>query len=73
MTCLSDLSAISLTATAKTASLKKGIDLGAMVALAKEHVIELQRVLNSVIALHPSTGADATNYTALQAVVAELA
>jgi hypothetical protein len=73
MTALTDLSAISLTSTAKAAALKKGVDLAGLVTLAKEHVMELQRVLNSVISLHPTTGADATNFAALQAVVAELA
>jgi hypothetical protein len=73
MTALTDLSAISLTATAKAAALKKGVDLAGLVTLAKEHVIECQRVLNSVIALHPSSGGDSTNFAALQAIVAELA
>jgi hypothetical protein len=73
MTCLADLSAISLTSTAKAAALKKGADLPTLITSAKEHTVELVRVLTNIIALHPSSGGDATNYAALQAVVAELA
>jgi hypothetical protein len=73
MTALSDLSAISLTATAKAAASAKGVDLSAIVALAKTHVIELSALLKTITSVHPSTGGDTSNYNALVAVIAELA
>jgi hypothetical protein len=73
MTALTDLSAISLTSTAKAAASAKGVDLPTIVALAKTHVIELAALLRSIVAVHPSTGGDASNYNALVAVIAELA
>jgi hypothetical protein len=73
MTCLTELSAIALTPTAKAASSAKGVDLIAMIALAKTHAIDLATTLRSIVSVHPSTGPDASNCTALQAIVTELA
>ena len=73
MTVLTELNAISLTGTANAAAQAKGVNLAALVTLAKTHTIELQRALANVLAYHPNTGGDTTNYSALQAVVAELA
>jgi hypothetical protein len=72
MTALADLKAITLTATAKAAVSAKGADLAALVTLAQRQVIELEITLKQIVALHPSSGPDASNYTALNAVLAEL-
>jgi hypothetical protein len=73
MTVMTDLNAIALTATAKSAVSAKGADIGNLVANAKTHVIELQFVLKQIVAHHPSSGPDAANYAALQTIIAELA
>lgn len=73
MTVLTDLKAISLTASAKAAVSAKGADLPALVTQAQLHVIELQTILKQIVAVHPSGGVDAANYAALNAVIAELA
>jgi hypothetical protein len=73
MTVLTDLNAISLTPTAKAAASTKGEDLSALVELAKTHTAELSALLKQIVAIHPSTGDDATNYAALNAILGELA
>jgi hypothetical protein len=72
-TCLTDLSALTLTATAKAAGSVKGVDIVGLVNLAKSHAIELAALLKSIQAVHPSTGGDATNYASLTAIINELA
>jgi hypothetical protein len=72
-TCLTDLNAINLTATAKAAASAKGVDLAAIVMLAKTHAIELSSLLRQIQAVHPSSGGDAANYTALTTIISELA
>jgi hypothetical protein len=42
------------------------------VTTAQLHVTELQALLKQIVALHPSSGGDAANYAALNAVLAEL-
>jgi hypothetical protein len=73
MTVMTELNAISLTGTANAAAQSKGVNLAALVSLAKTHTIELQRALSNVLAFHPNTGGDTTNYSSLQTIVAELA
>jgi hypothetical protein len=73
MTVLTELSAISLTGTAAAAASAKGVNLGALVALAKTHVIELHLILSNVQAFHPNSGGDTTNYSSLSTIIAELA
>jgi hypothetical protein len=73
MTAFTDLTAISLTATAKAAASAKGEDLSALVTLAETHITELSALLKQIVAIHPSTGGDATNYAALNAILGELA
>jgi hypothetical protein len=73
MTALTDLKAIALTANAKKVGSAKGVDLGALVAQAQLQITELETTLKQIVALHPSGGGDATNYAALNAVLAELA
>jgi len=73
MTALTDLTAISLTATAKAAASAKGEDLGALITLAKTHITELSALLKQIVAVHPSAGGVAANYTALNTIIGELA
>jgi hypothetical protein len=74
MTVMADLNAVSLTATAKAACEAKGLDIVAMVGSAKLHVVELQRVLTTIVSFHPTmTGPDIANVAALTAVIAQLA
>lgn len=73
MTAMTDLNAISLTANAKAAGSASGVDLVGLVTQAKLHIIELRTILQQIVKIHPSSGGDAANYSALNAVVAELA
>jgi hypothetical protein len=73
MTVLTELNAISLTGTASAAAQSKGVNLAALVSLAKSHTIELKTALTNVLAYHPNSGGDTTNFSALSAIVAELA
>lgn len=73
MTVLTELNAISLTGTAAAAAQAKGVNLTALVANAKTHTIELQRALANVLAVHPNSGGNSTNYSSLQTIIAELA
>jgi len=73
MTALTDLTAISFTAAAKAVASAKGEDLIVLVTLAESHITELSALLKQIVAIHPSTGGDAANYAALNAIVAELA
>jgi hypothetical protein len=73
MTVLTELNAISLTGTAAAAAQARGVNLGALASLAKTHTIELKTALTNVLAVHPSSGGDSTNYSALQTIIAELA
>jgi hypothetical protein len=72
-TTLFDLSAITLTATAKAAAAIRGVKLADIMALAKTKALELSSLLRSIQAVHPSTGGDASNYASLTAIIAELA
>jgi hypothetical protein len=72
-TTLTDLSAITLTATAKAAGSVRGVDIVGLMTLAKSHAIELTSLLKSIQSVHPSTGPDAANYASLTAIIGELA
>jgi hypothetical protein len=72
MTLLADLNAISLTGTAKSASLASGADLSVLVNGAKQDVIELKQKLLQIAKYHPQSGGDSANYAALQAVITSL-
>ena len=73
MTALADLKAISLTTNAKNVGAAKGTNLAALVTQAQLQITELETILKQIVALHPSSGGDAANYAALNAVLAELA
>jgi hypothetical protein len=72
MTIHADLTAITPTANARSAFKKAGTDLDELLAQVANHATDLQRLLKQVIALHPSSGGDSTNYTALSNLLAEL-
>jgi len=72
-TVLTDLSAITLTSTAKAASSVKGVDIVGLMTLAKSHATEMTLLLKAIQAVHPSTGGDSTNYASLTAIINELA
>lgn len=73
MTVKTDLNAITPTANAKSVVFGKAQDIASLTALVKQHTDELKVVLAQLIALHPSGGGDASNLSALQAVLAQLA
>jgi len=73
MTALTDLRAITLTANATKVGHAAGTNLPALTALAQQHVVELEIILKQIVAIHPSGGGDASNLSALNAVLAELA
>lgn len=50
-----------------------GASLPQLMALVDQHITDLKILLKQIVALHPSTGGDASNYSALQAVLAKLA
>jgi hypothetical protein len=66
------IKAISLTTSAKKVGSATGVDLGALVTQAQLQITELETTLKQIVAPHPSGGGDATNYAALNAVLAEL-
>jgi hypothetical protein len=72
MTVRTDLLAVTPTANAKNVVQVSGENLPQLMALADQHITDLKILLKQVIALHPSTGGDAANYTALQSLLAEL-
>jgi hypothetical protein len=72
-TAFTDLSAITLTSTAKAAASVKGVNITDMMALVKSHATEMTSLLQAIKAVHPSTGGDSTNYASLSAIIAELA
>jgi hypothetical protein len=73
MTVKADAVAITPTANAKSVVQAKGTDIGNLMALFQQHAIEMQILLKSIISLHPTGGGDASNLTALNNLLAELA
>jgi hypothetical protein len=73
MTVVTDIKAITPTATAAAALSKAGTNVTSLFNQALLCTYDLKKVLNQIYALHPSTGGDAANYAALAAVIAELA
>jgi hypothetical protein len=60
-----DLAAIAVTATAKSASSAKGADMAGLINQALIMNADLTRILKQIVAYHPSGGADAANFTTL--------
>ncbi|WOJ89852.1 hypothetical protein RZS28_00615 [Methylocapsa polymorpha] len=67
-----NLAAVTLTANAKSAGQAAGVNLASLQAQLDEHLVEAAVLLKQIIALHPSSGGDATNYTALQNLLAAI-
>jgi hypothetical protein len=72
-TCLTDLSALTLTSTAKAAASAKGVNITDLMSVAKSHATEMTTLLKAIQAVHPSSGGDASNYASLTAIINELA
>lgn len=73
MTTLTDIKAVTPTTTAKAAVAAKGHDINSLMFQAQVKAGELKVLVNQIIALHPSGGGDASNYTALNNILAALA
>ena len=71
-TITADINAITLTANAKAASLAAGADLPTLMSQLQIHLGEKQRLLKQILAFHPSTGGDAANWAAINAILAKL-
>jgi len=72
MTALAELKAIVPTATAKAAVSITGADVSTLLQQVQLKAGELKILLKQLIAVHPSSGGDAANLAALNAVLAEL-
>ena len=72
-TCFTDLSAITLTGTAKAYAATKATDINGLLTLAKSHATELTTLLQAIVNVHPTTGGDAANLASLNAIIGELA
>jgi hypothetical protein len=64
--------AITLTTTAKAAGQSAGVNLAGLQTQLDEHLAEAAILLKQIIAIHPSSGGDATNYSALQSILATI-
>ena len=64
--------AITLTSTAKAAGQAAGVTLAGLQTQLDEHLAEAATLLKQIIAIHPSSGGDATNYSALQSILATI-
>jgi hypothetical protein len=64
--------AITLTTTAKAAGQAAGVSLAVLQTQLDQHLAEAAILLKQIIAIHPSSGGDATNYAALQAILTTL-
>ena len=72
-TALTDLSSLTLTATAKAAAAAKGVNASDLLTLAKSKATELSLLLAQIKSVHPSTGGDAANFALLGTIIGELA
>ena len=64
--------AIALTTTAKAAGQASCVNLASLQTQLDEHLAEARILLKQIIAIHPSSGGDATNYSALQDILAAI-
>jgi hypothetical protein len=71
-TATTDIKAITLTANAKAVGQTHCVDLVGLQAQAAQHAAELQAIMKQIIAFHPVGGGDASNLTALNAVLTEI-
>jgi hypothetical protein len=61
-----------LTTTAKATGQAAGVSLAVLQTQLDEHLAEAAILLKQIIALHPSSGGDAANYSALQSILATI-
>jgi hypothetical protein len=66
------MAAFTPTASARANIAGDGSSVDSLNLLLQMHLIEARRVLAQLIALHPSSGGDATNYSALVATLAKI-
>jgi hypothetical protein len=69
MTVKSEVAAIAPTPNAKAVVSTRGADIGGVMQLLQQHAVDLQILVKTVIALHPTGDA---NLTALNNILAEL-
>jgi hypothetical protein len=67
-----DHAAITLTSTARSAFRSAGTDGDELLAQINLHIIELRRIYAQFVAIHPSSGGDSSNASALNAILAKL-
>jgi hypothetical protein len=67
-----DVQAIVLTPPAVAKAQAAGADLPVLMTQLQTHIAEKQRLIKEIIRLHPVTGGDAANLTALNAILAKL-
>ena len=72
MTALSDIKAIAPSANAKVVVAAKATDITSLMALMMQHCSELQAIVRQVIAVYPTTVADATMLTQLNSILTEI-
>jgi hypothetical protein len=72
-TAFTDLSAITLTSTAKAFAATKAVDISGLLTLAKSHATEMTTLLQAIVKVHPTGGGDAANLASLNAIIGELA
>jgi methionine synthase I (cobalamin-dependent) len=67
-----DHAAIVLTSTARSAFQSAGTNADMLMTEITVHITELKRIYTQFIALHPNSGGDSANETALLAILAKL-
>jgi hypothetical protein len=67
-----DHAAITLTSTARAAFQASGTNADMLMAEINTHIVELKRIYLQFVAIHPSSGGDSSNATALNAILAKL-
>jgi hypothetical protein len=67
-----DHAAITLTSTARSAFQAAGTNADQLMVEINLHIIELKRIYAQFIAIHPNSGGDSANETALLAILAKL-
>ena len=72
MTITTDINAITLTPNAIAIGQAAAVNLPSLLTQLLVHVGEKQRLIKEIQKVHPSTGPDAANYAALNAILAKL-
>jgi hypothetical protein len=72
MSLKTDLAAISHTANSKAVEQAASADVNSLIGLINQHIAELKYLIGQFQAKYPSSGGDASNYTALTTLLNEL-